>query len=532
MIRKLALALPGLRSRPRPRRHGSRVAGSSRTAADPGVTATSILLGTTSPLSGSASAYASVARGADAYFKYVNSKGGVLGRKITNTILDDAYNPAQTVQATRKLVEQDKVFAIFNALGTEHNEATRDYLNANKVPQLFAASGATKFGTEAAQVPVHDRLPAELPGRGLGARQVPRADAGRREGRRLFQNDDYGKDLLNGLKKGIQRSKVQGRRGRAVRGHRRRRPGAGREAQGVGREHVRDLRDAEVRDPVLRLRHTAQLEAEADARERRLVGLEHHAARRRGRHEQGRQRLRLDRLPQGSDRSRSGQNDAAMKLYRQVMKQFAPGANANDVYHVYGMASAWTAVEALKKAGKNLTRAGLVKVVGAMNLSSNPFLLPGIALKTGPVRPLPDRADAAPALAEELLEELRGVVGVPSRLVLGRFPAAPERASGTATSRARASGPSLVPELRWLRRGRNERVRELGEEVAVAARELDDGAVPLDADVVARLDVLARVGDLEPVARCPGEPVVSLGRRRALAHGHGVAAVAASRRRG
>ena len=81
--------------------------------------------------------------------------------------------------------------------------------------------------------------------------------------------------------------------------------------------------------------------------------------------------------------------DATMKLYRQVLKQFAPGANANDVYHVYGMASAWTAVEALKKAGKNLTRAGLVKVVGAMNLSSNPFLLPGIALKTGPTDHFP-----------------------------------------------------------------------------------------------------------------------------------------------
>ena len=99
-----------------------------RSGADPGITATSIHLGATSPLSGSASAYASVARGADAYFKYVNGRGGVNGRKITYSIVDDAYNPAQTVQATRKLVEQDNVFAIFNALGTEHNLAVRDYL--------------------------------------------------------------------------------------------------------------------------------------------------------------------------------------------------------------------------------------------------------------------------------------------------------------------------------------------------------------------------------------------------------------------
>src|SRR5262245_6044540 len=88
-------------------------AGPSRPAADPGVTPTSILLGTTSPLSGPASAYASVARGADAYFRYVNARGGVNGRKIQDTIVDDAYNPALTVQATRKLVEQDGVFAMF-----------------------------------------------------------------------------------------------------------------------------------------------------------------------------------------------------------------------------------------------------------------------------------------------------------------------------------------------------------------------------------------------------------------------------------
>jgi branched-chain amino acid transport system substrate-binding protein len=77
-------------------------------------------------------------------------------------------------------------------------------------------------------------------------------------------------------------------------------------------------------------------------------------------------------------------SDAAMKLYRSIMKRYAPSANANDVYHVYGMAAAWTAVEAIRKAGKDPTRDGLVKVVSSMNLSNNPFLLPGIALKTGP----------------------------------------------------------------------------------------------------------------------------------------------------
>ena len=77
-------------------------------------------------------------------------------------------------------------------------------------------------------------------------------------------------------------------------------------------------------------------------------------------------------------------NDSAMRLYRTVMKRYAPSANVDDVYHVYGMAAAWTAVEALRKAGKNLTREALVKVTNNMNFTGNPFLLPGIGLKTGP----------------------------------------------------------------------------------------------------------------------------------------------------
>src|SRR5688572_1178876 len=90
------------------------------TGADPGITGTKILLGGTAPLSGTASAYASVSRGANAYFAYVNARGGVNGRKIDYKVLDDGYDAARTVQATRQLVEQEKVFAIFNSLGTEH----------------------------------------------------------------------------------------------------------------------------------------------------------------------------------------------------------------------------------------------------------------------------------------------------------------------------------------------------------------------------------------------------------------------------
>ena len=111
------------------------------------------MIGGTSPLTGPAASYASVARGANAYFEFVNARGGVNKRKIDYRIVDDAYNPAQTVQAVRRLVEQDRVFAVFNTLGTESNLAVRDYLNQVKVPQLFVASGATTWGRDAAKYP-------------------------------------------------------------------------------------------------------------------------------------------------------------------------------------------------------------------------------------------------------------------------------------------------------------------------------------------------------------------------------------------
>ena len=364
------------------------LAGPSRSAADPGLTETSILLGTTSPLSGSASAYASVARGADAYFKYVNSRGGVLGRKIQNTIVDDAYNPAQTVQATRKLVEQDKVFAIFNALGTEHNEATRDYLNANKVPQLFVASGATKFGSEAGKYPYTIGFQPSYQAEGWVLGKYLARTQGAAKVAVIFQNDDYGKDLLNGLKKGIQRSKVR-----------------------VVAAEPYEVTAADVQAQVAKLKASGANTFAIFATPKFAIQSYVFASRL-----NWKPKLTLANAVSsasnimqlagegGTNKVVNGSvsivflkdptdpkwaNDATMKLYRQVLKQFAPGANANDVYHVYGMASAWTAVEALKKAGKNLTRAGLVKVVGAMNLSSNPFLLPGIALKTGPTDHFP-----------------------------------------------------------------------------------------------------------------------------------------------
>ena len=125
----------------------------ARDAATPGVTAKSILLEGTFPLSGPASGYAPIPVGMGAYFSYVNAHGGVNGRKIVWKYEDDGYNPANTVQITHKFVEQDHAFALVGGLGTEPQLAVRDYLNQNKVPQLFVSTGATTFDRDYAQYP-------------------------------------------------------------------------------------------------------------------------------------------------------------------------------------------------------------------------------------------------------------------------------------------------------------------------------------------------------------------------------------------
>src|SRR5436189_5778946 len=178
------------------------VATGARTAT-PGVTATEVVIGGTIPVTGVASAYRTVGLGAAAYFRYVNAHGGVNHRKIHYLIKDDQYDPGQTMERTRELVEQDHVFAIFNSLGTEHNLATRPYLNAIKVPQLFVASGATTWGKDYKKYPwtigyqPNYRAEGTIYGRYV-AKTNPKAKIGV-----LYQNDDYGKDLLKGLTNGL-----------------------------------------------------------------------------------------------------------------------------------------------------------------------------------------------------------------------------------------------------------------------------------------------------------------------------------------
>ena len=180
----------------------------SGAASDAGVTSTEVLIGGTTPLSGPAVRVPVGRRRAPPpTSSYVNANGGVNKRKIKYVYKDDAYDPSKTCEQTRELVQQDKVFAIFNSLGTEQNLATRAYLNAIKVPQLFVASGATTFGKDYKQYPwtigyqPNYRAEGTIYGRYI-AKTAPKARIGV-----LYQNDDYGKDLLTGLK---QRARHEG----------------------------------------------------------------------------------------------------------------------------------------------------------------------------------------------------------------------------------------------------------------------------------------------------------------------------------
>ncbi len=169
---------------------------------DPGATDTEIKIGQTVPFSGPASAYATIGKAQAAYFKMINDQGGVNGRKINLIQYDDAYSPPKAVEQVRKLVESDEVLVTFQIIGTPSNAAVQKYLNSKKVPQLFAATGASKF-TDPKNFPWTLGFNPNyfVEGRIYGQyiiKNYPNAKVGV-----LYQNDDLGKDYLNGIKAGL-----------------------------------------------------------------------------------------------------------------------------------------------------------------------------------------------------------------------------------------------------------------------------------------------------------------------------------------
>lgn len=352
----------------------------STPAATPGVTPTQITLGATIPITGPAAAYGSVGRGADAYFKYVNSKGGVFGRKIDYKYLDDEFDVAKTITLTRQLVEQDQVFAIFNSVGTEHALAIRSYLNDRKVPQLFIGSGVSKLATEHARYPWSMGYLPSFAGEGAVYGRYIAAHRPKARIAVLYENSDFGKDMLNGLRRGL------GGKGKIV----------GTQAYEVA--------DADVASQLAKLKSsgadTLMLFATPKFAIFGYVG-----AFRLGWHPQvyvtsvsiSPDIMKISRVAtsrkqvEGSvsiafvkdPTAKQWAKDRTVRLYKSIMQRFLPSAKSDDVFNYYGMAVAYTMVDTLRKAGRNLTREGVLKAATHLN-EVNPFLLPGVRIQTSP----------------------------------------------------------------------------------------------------------------------------------------------------
>ena len=380
-------------------------AASARPSADPGLSSSEIVIGGTVPLSGIAASYASVGRGAEAYFKYVNARGGVNKRKITYKYVDDQYNPAQTVQATRQLVQQDRVFAIFNSLGTEHNLSVRSFLNATKVPQLFAGSGATTFGRDYKRYPYTIGFLPSYVGEGkVYARHILKTKPTAKIAV-LFQNDDYGKDLLSGFKAGL-----------------------GAKRKNLVAEQSYDALSTDVSSQIARLRSSKAtvllLITTPPFAIRGLVAANRLGWRPQVYVNQVGSATNIMRIISATANPRTIEgaitlisikdplmprfkNDAGMKLYKSIMRQYLPRGDVNDGFHVYSMAVAYTFVEALKKAGKNPTRASVLPCGREPEPQEQSVPDPGRRRQDEPHGPLPARPGPAPAVVEEPLEPAR-----------------------------------------------------------------------------------------------------------------------------
>src|SRR5213592_1815641 len=169
---------------------------------DTGATDTEIKIGNIMPYSGPASAYGVIGKTEEAYFRKINAEGGINGRKINFVSYDDAYSPPKTVEQARKLVESDEVLLIFNSLGTPSNSAIQKYLNAKRVPQLFVASGATKWNEPKDFPWTMDWQPSYQSEARIYAKFLMKEKPDAKIAI-LYQNDDFGKDYLKGLKDGL-----------------------------------------------------------------------------------------------------------------------------------------------------------------------------------------------------------------------------------------------------------------------------------------------------------------------------------------
>jgi branched-chain amino acid transport system substrate-binding protein len=344
---------------------------------DPGASDTEIKVGNTNPYSGPASAYGTIGKSIAAYFKMVNEQGGINGRKINFISYDDGYSPPKTVEMVRKLVEQDEVLFIFQTLGTPPNTAIHKYMNMKKVPQLHVATGATKWNDPQNFPWTMGWQPNYQTEGQIYARHILQTKPNAKIGV-LYQNDDYGKDYLKGLKDGL--------------------------GAKAGSMIVKEV-SYEVSDPTVDSQ-IIQLQASGADVFFNIATPKFAALAIRKAYDIGWKPVQYVNnvsasvgsvlTPAGLEKSvgiittsylkdptdKTWQDDPAVKQWTAFMNKYYPDGNLTDVSNMYGYTVAKTLEQVLKQAGNTLTRENIMKQAATMKGYRIDTLLPGITIST------------------------------------------------------------------------------------------------------------------------------------------------------
>ena len=345
----------------------------------PGATDTEIKIGQTMPYSGPASAYGTIGKAEAAYFKMINDQGGINGRKINLVSLDDGYSPPRTVEQIRRLVEEEEVLFTFQTLGTPPNTAIQKYMNAKKVPQLFVATGATKWGDPEHYPWTMGWQPPYQHESHIYAKYIlknkPTAKIAI-----LYQNDDYGKDYLKGFKDGL----------------------GDKAASMIVAEVSYEVSDPSIDTQIVTLQAsgadtffnitTPKFAAQA-IRKAYDIGWKP---------QQFLNNVSISIAtvlqPAGLEKSvglissgyikdpndPSWKDEKATKDYLAFMKKYYPDGAPEDINNVYGYSVAQTLVPVLKQCGDDLTRENIMRQAANLKDLELPMLLPGIRINTSP----------------------------------------------------------------------------------------------------------------------------------------------------
>jgi len=345
---------------------------------DEGASDKEIKIGGISPYSGPASAYGTIGKAIDAYFKKVNAEGGVNGRQLKFVTLDDGYNPARTVEQARKLVEQEEVLLLFNTLGTPPNTAIHKYMNQKKVPQLFVATGATLWG-DPKNFPWTMGWQPNYQAEGkIYAAHILETKPNAKIGI-LMQNDDYGRDYLKGFLDGL------GDKAKSM----------------VIKQVTYEVTDPTVDSQMVELKGsgadtffnitTPKFAAQAIKKAAEIGWKPVHylnsvsnaagAVMTTAGAENGVGVISAFYLKDPTDPQ--WQSTQEFKDWLAWMQKYFPGGDLKDNLNVFGYTVAQTLVEVLKKSGDTLTRENVMKQAANLDLTL-PMLLPGVNIKTGP----------------------------------------------------------------------------------------------------------------------------------------------------